>query len=282
MLQSHSLTITHKKDLRVIIRDFDLVISPGGSLPHRIRARIRRRTASCRSLKKSSEWNRRILRKPNGRFADKTGSRIYTETGLISINSVRKERRMRYTILIAEDDQDIVDMLALYMDHEFEIIRASDGEAALKALHENRVDLALVDIMMPKMDGYEFIREARKEYNLPVIILSAKGEDTDKVFGLNIGADAYLTKPFNPFEVIAYIKASLRRFYQLGSETESVKEPKLLKVGDLTLNPETFVVRKNGTVITLTPSEFKILAKLMRAPGRVFTKAQLYECINGD
>lgn len=189
---------------------------------------------------------------------------------------------MPYTILIAEDDPDIIDMLELYMNHEFNIIRAEDGEAALKKLDENKVDLALVDIMMPKIDGYEFIRRARSKYNLPVMILSAKSDATDRILGLNIGADAYVTKPFNPFEVIAYIKALLRRFYELGANKENVKESNPLTIGELSLDPENFILRKNGQPILLTSSEFKILSKLMHTPGRVYTKAQLYESINRD
>lgn len=189
---------------------------------------------------------------------------------------------MPYTILIAEDDPDIIDMLELYMNHEFNIIRAEDGEIALKKLDENKVDLALVDIMMPKIDGYEFIRRARSKYNLPVIILSAKSDATDRILGLNIGADAYVTKPFNPFEVIAYIKALLRRFYELGANKENIKESNSLTIGELSLDPENFILRKNGQPILLTSSEFKILSKLMHTPGRVYTKAQLYESINRD
>ncbi len=189
---------------------------------------------------------------------------------------------MRYTVLIAEDDLDIVDMLVLYMNNEFQIIRATNGEEALELLRENKVDIALVDIMMPKMNGYEFIQEARKENNLPIIILSAKNENTDKILGLNIGADAYLTKPFDPFEVIANLKALLRRFYEFGAQKESIKTQEILTTGELELDPETFMVRKNGRSILLTSSEFKILSKLMHSPGRVYTKAQLYECINGD
>ncbi len=189
---------------------------------------------------------------------------------------------MPYTILIAEDDPDIIDMLELYMNHEFNIIRAEDGEAALKKLDENKVDLALVDIMMPKIDGYEFIRRARSKYNLPVMILSAKSDATDRILGLNIGADAYVTKPFNPFEVIAYIKALLRRFYELGANRENIKESNSLTIGELSLDPENFILRKNGQPILLTSSEFKILSKLMHTPGRVYTKAQLYESINRD
>lgn len=190
---------------------------------------------------------------------------------------------MRYTILIADDEQDIIEMLSLYMDsNDFLILKANDGEAALDLLKNNKVDIALVDIMMPKMNGYEFIRNARKEYNLPVIILSAKNDDTDKVMGLNIGADAYITKPFNPFEVIAYLKAMLRRYYELGSGKSSLVTSEILTVGELELEMESFTLKKNGKILVLTSSELKIIALLMRSPGRVYTKSQIYECINGE
>ena len=125
---------------------------------------------------------------------------------------------MKYTVLIADDEPDIIDMLSLYMDkNSFTILEADNGRSALEILREKNVDIALIDIMMPEMNGYDFVRNARKTHNIPIIMLSAKNEDTDKVMGLNIGADAYITKPFNPFEVVAYIKAMLRRYYELGS-----------------------------------------------------------------
>ena len=190
---------------------------------------------------------------------------------------------MRYTILIAEDDVDIIEMLKLYIDpYEFQVICACDGQQAMECLRRNKIDLALVDLMMPKMNGYEFIRAVRKESNIPVIILSAKNEDTDKVKGLNIGADAYITKPFNPFEVIAYMKAMLRRFYRLGCGENSEMEYRILTLGELELESDRLIVRKNGTDISLTSSEYKILAKLMRTPGRIYTKTQLYKSINND
>ena len=190
---------------------------------------------------------------------------------------------MRYTILIAEDDVDIIEMLKLYIDpYEFQVICACDGQQAMECLRRNKIDLALVDLMMPKMNGYEFIRAVRKESNIPVIILSAKNEDTDKVKGLNIGADAYITKPFNPFEVIAYMKAMLRRFYRLGCGENSEMEYRILTLGELELESDRLIVRKNGTDISLTSSEYKILAKMMRTPGRIYTKTQLYKSINND
>lgn len=190
---------------------------------------------------------------------------------------------MTYTVLIVEDDADIIDMLSLYLDsRDFTVLRAHNGEEAMQVIQHHPVDIALVDIMMPQMNGYELIKHIRAEYTFPILILSAKSEDNDKVLGLNIGADAYITKPFNPFEVIAYIHSLMRRYYELGAAKQNHKASSVLAVGELTLDLETFVVRKNEDIIPLTSSELKILSKLMHAPGRVYTKLQLYECINED
>ena len=148
---------------------------------------------------------------------------------------------MGQTILIAEDDMDIVELLSLYLSGEgYRILSAVDGQQALALMETQKVDLAILDIMMPGMNGYDLLREIRKHWNLPVLILSAKDLDTDKILGLNLGADAYITKPFHPLEVVAYVKAALRRYCQLGGEGEGGE-----------------------------------------APGRVYTKAQLYACIGG-
>ncbi len=188
---------------------------------------------------------------------------------------------MKYTLLIAEDNTDIVDTLMLYIGgNDFQVIRAQNGEEALEKLQDNKIDAVLVDIMMPKMDGYEFIREARKVSNIPIVILSAKNDDTDKVKGLNMGADAYLTKPFNPFEVVACLKAVLRRYYELGAAKFTENQENILTVGELELDTDSFILKKNARVINLTSTEYKIIAKLMRNPGKVFTKNQLYDCIN--
>jgi len=179
------------------------------------------------------------------------------------------------TILIAEDDMDIVELLSLYLSGEgYRILSAVDGQQALTLMETQKVDLA--------MNGYDLLREIRKHWNLPVLILSAKDLDTDKILGLNLGADAYITKPFHPLEVVAYVKAALRRYCQLGGEGEGGEEAlPLLTVGPLELDLMKMVLRKNGEVVPLTPTELKIAAKLMAAPGRVYTKAQLYACIGG-
>lgn len=128
---------------------------------------------------------------------------------------------MGQTILIAEDDMDIVELLSLYLSGEgYRILSAVDGQQALALMETQKVDLAILDIMMPGMNGYDLLREIRKHWNLPVLILSAKDLDTDKILGLNLGADAYITKPFHPLEVVAYVKAALRRYCQLGGEGE--------------------------------------------------------------
>ena len=134
---------------------------------------------------------------------------------------------------------------------------------------------------MSKMNGDELIKAIRQENNLPIIIISAKNEDSDKILGLNLGADAYITKPFNPLEVIAYVRAMLRRYYEYGGSPGKQENALILKVGELTLDTEAFALHKNGRLLSMTSAELKILAKLMRSPKRVFTKEQLCECING-
>ena len=128
----------------------------------------------------------------------------------------------KYRILIAEDDKDIIEVLKLYLENEgYEVESATDGAAALRVIQNEEVDLGLFDLMMPKMNGYDLIREVRRNYNMPIIILSAKREDSDKIIGLDIGADDYLTKPFNPLEVVARVRAALRRFYKLNPASDT-------------------------------------------------------------
>lgn len=189
---------------------------------------------------------------------------------------------MEYNVLIAEDDESIVELLTLYLNSNgFNVISANDGEAAMELLRHRKTDIVLVDIMMSKMNGYELIKAIRQENNLPIIIISAKNEASDKILGLNLGADAYITKPFNPLEVIAYVRAMLRRYYEYGGSPGKQENALILKVGELTLDTEAFALHKNGRLLSMTSAELKILAKLMRSPKRVFTKEQLCECING-
>lgn len=186
---------------------------------------------------------------------------------------------MNKNILIAEDDKDIVDILILYLQNEkHNIFTAENGEEAYEIFKNNTIHICLFDIMMPKLNGYDLIKKIREESNVPIIILSAKNQDTDKIIGLNIGADDYITKPFNPLELVARVQATLRRNYDFN--TEKIKTEYRIK--DLTLNTESFTAYKNGEVLYLTPTELKILMLLMKEPGKIFTKVQIFENIIGD
>lgn len=193
---------------------------------------------------------------------------------------------MSQQILIAEDDEDIVELLSLYLTGEgFTVFSAGNGLQALEQVEVERIDVAILDIMLPVLNGYDLLRKIREKHNFPVIILSAKDLDTDRILGLNLGADAYLTKPFNPLEVVAYVKSALRRYYELGGNTAAEKsavEKTTLTVGELELDLLKFILRRRGQIVPLTPAELKIVLKLMQSPGRVYTKAQLYACIGGE
>lgn len=188
---------------------------------------------------------------------------------------------MNFNVLIAEDDEDIVKLLKLYLENEgFDVKWAKDGVEACEIFDKEKINLAIVDIMMPRMNGYELTKYIRNKSNVPIIILSAAQFDSDKILGLNLGADDYMVKPFNPLELIARINAHLRRFYKLGNVQE--KTDSKITIGELTLDTETLTLEKNGEPVNLTATEYKILALLMKSPGRVFTKMQIYEEVNGD
>ena len=188
-----------------------------------------------------------------------------------------------YTILIAEDDADIVELLKLYLENAgYLVLAAGDGVEAYDLLQHNDVDLALLDIMMPRMNGYELTKKIRESNNIPIIILSAKNQDSDKILGLDLGADDYLAKPLNPLEVVARVNSNLRRFYRLNDATTENTESKILRVGDLELHGDSLQLFRNGEEIPLTPTEYKILAMLMEHPGHVFTKVQIYENVKGE
>ena len=177
---------------------------------------------------------------------------------------------MSASILIAEDDGDIRGLLRLYLESEgYRVLEAENGAKALSLAREETPDMAILDVMMPELNGYELTRALRKFSDIPILILSAKSQDSDKILGLNLGADDYIAKPFNPVEIVARVKAQLRR----ASRDSST----LLTVRDLALDTASFQLTKNGRSIILTPMEYKILALLMRSPGRIFTKIQLYE-----
>lgn len=192
---------------------------------------------------------------------------------------------MKYKILVAEDDKDIAEFIKLYLENEgYEVILAQDGLLAYDETLKQKIDLTVVDIMLPKMNGYDLIKKIRKSSNIPIIILSAKNQDCDKILGLDLGADDYLTKPFNPLELIARIKSNIRRYYSLGSQTgaEEEKEYHIWRVGDLILDEESVTLTKCGEEITITPTEYKMLALFMKSPGKVFTKMQIYQAVNGE
>ena len=238
---------------------------------------------------------------------------------------------MAETVLIVEDDRDIVELLSLYLTGSgYDVVTAGNGEDALEQLRQHPADIALVDIMMPRMNGYDFIKALRATDNIPVIIISARTQAADKIVGLDAGADGFIAKPFNPLEVTAQIRALLRRratdvadaLAAAGrtapaadearatapsegeaslpgpdasgpsdrATAESTPAPStpsqggahVLHVGDLAFDTERLELFKGGTPIPLTAAELKIMATFMAAPGRVFSKAQLYACINGE
>ena len=180
----------------------------------------------------------------------------------------------KQNILIAEDDADIRGLLKLYLESEgFAVTCADNGPDALKLAETTSPQLAILDIMMPGLNGLELTQKLRERTAMPIMILSARDRDQDKILGLNIGADDYMTKPFNPLEVVARVKALLRRS---GSSSDRIK------VGIFELDLSNHTVEKNGHPVQLTPMEYKILARLMKSPGRIYTKVQLYESICGE
>ena len=182
-----------------------------------------------------------------------------------------------YNILICDDDKDIVSALDIYLTSEgYKTLRAYNGKEALLAVEQNEVHLILMDIMMPELDGIRATAKLREGSNIPIILLTAKSEDSDKILGLNIGADDYITKPFNPLEVIARVKSQLRRYTSLGGADKS---PGLLTVGPISLDDSAKQVTVDGEPVALTPIEYNILRLLMTNQGRVFSINQIYESI---
>ncbi len=182
---------------------------------------------------------------------------------------------MKQRILIAEDEADIRNILKLYLESEgFEVVQAQDGDQALRMAQREMPDLILLDVMMPNMDGFAVTQALRQYSQVPILILSARSQDADKILGLNLGADDYIAKPFNALEVVARVKAHLRRGQQGAAS--------VISINGLSLNAETCTVTKEGTLLALTPTEYKLLSVFMRSPGRIFTKVQLSEAINGE
>lgn len=184
---------------------------------------------------------------------------------------------MKYNILICDDERDIVSALKLYLDDEnYKLFEAYNGKEALEIIDNNEIHLLLLDIMMPKMNGLETLATLRKDKNIPVILLTAKSEDTDKVLGLNIGADDYVTKPFNPIELLARVKSQIRRYTKLGAQNNNEN---ILKVGEIILDDSKKVVFNFGEEVSLTPKEYGILKLFMENPGVVFSLKDIYKSV---
>ena len=183
------------------------------------------------------------------------------------------------TILVCDDDKEIVDAIDIYLTGEgFHILKAYDGYAALKILETEHADLMIIDVMMPGLDGIRTTLKVRETSSIPIIILSAKSEDSDKILGLNIGADDYLSKPFNPLELVARVKSQLRRYTQLGNLNQSSNE-NVYKCGGLTINDDTKEVFVDDEPIKLTPIEYNILLLLTKNAGKVFSIDEIYKQI---
>ncbi|MDE7428967.1 MAG: response regulator transcription factor, partial [Lachnospiraceae bacterium] len=181
-------------------------------------------------------------------------------------------------ILVCDDDKEIVDAIEIYLLQEgYTIFKAYDGQEAIRILKEQQIHLLLIDIMMPKLDGIHATLKIREYSSIPIIFLSAKSEDNDKILGLNIGADDYITKPFNPLELVARVKSNLRRYTTLGNL--NTENNALFQVGGLCINDDTKEVTVDGDSVKLTPIEYNILLLLVKNCGRVFSINQIYESI---
>ena len=182
-------------------------------------------------------------------------------------------------ILVCDDDKDIVEAIDIYLTQEgYEVLKAYDGDEAIKVLKRNEVDLLIMDVMMPRLDGIRATLKIRENMSLPIIILSAKSEDADKILGLNIGADDYMTKPFNPLELVARVKSQLRRYTQLGSTARSDNQSEF-RTGGLVIRDDLKEVTVDGEKVKLTPIEYNILLLLVKNQGKVFSINQIYENI---
>ncbi|MGN1344183.1 MAG: response regulator transcription factor [Traorella sp.] len=188
---------------------------------------------------------------------------------------------MKHTILIVEDEKGIQETVTIFLESSgYDVIQADNGVCGLQAMEEHDIHLAIVDIMMPVMDGITMVSKLRKKYDIPVIFLSAKSEDIDKITGLNLGADDYVTKPFEPMELIARVNSNIRRYEQILTLKSNAKEDKdVYRVGGLELDKLAKEVSVNGQAIRLTSKEYSILELLMSSPGRVYSAEDIYEII---
>ena len=192
-------------------------------------------------------------------------------------------------ILLVEDDKEIREGIEIFLRGQgYRVFQAADGVEGLKVLEQEEIHLAIVDIMMPRMDGVTMVVKLREHYDFPVIFLSAKSEEVDKIMGLNMGADDYITKPFTPMELLARVNSHLRRYNRFMAllnrkeEKEEEENSNIYRIGGLELNEDTVEVMVDGEPAKLTPMEFKILSLLMKNPGRVFSTGQIYELVWND
>lgn len=181
-------------------------------------------------------------------------------------------------ILVVDDEQEIADLLELYLISDgYQVVKSSDALEGLAIMEREKIDLVLLDIMMPKMDGLEMCRRIREKHNVPIIMVSAKTQELDKIVGLTTGADDYVTKPFNPLELVARVKSQLRRYTQLGAAAE--KRGNIYETGGLMIDDDRKEVTVDGEIVKLTPIEYRILLLLVKNQGRVFSTNQIYESI---
>ncbi|NLZ83537.1 MAG: response regulator transcription factor [Clostridiales bacterium] len=182
-----------------------------------------------------------------------------------------------YQVLVVEDDKEILDGIGIYLKNQgYTVFKASNGLEGLGIIEKEEIHLAIVDLMMPRMDGLTMTMKLREKHEFPVIMLTAKSEEIDKVNGLNIGADDYVTKPFAPMELLARVNSQLRRYSKFQSMTQK-EEDNVYVIGGLELNEDTVQVAVDGNTVKMTPLEFKILALLMKHPGQVFSSDEIYE-----
>ena len=200
--------------------------------------------------------------------------------GTVKVLNSSERVCMSYVILIADDEAEIRDLLRLYLENSgYIVLEAADGLEALEILEKQHVDLAVLDVMMPRMNGLHVLKKLREDSNIPVLVFSAKDTDADKILGLDLGADDYLTKPFNPLEAVARINSNIRRFYSLGGSGGNASAESAgihLKVKDLELDTESCVLYQGQEKIELSSVEYRIMRLFMEHPGKVFTKGQIF------
>ncbi len=187
-----------------------------------------------------------------------------------------------YNILVCDDERDIVSALQIYLESDgYNVFTASNGQEAIEIINDNEIHLILLDIMMPVMDGITAMVKLREFSNVPVILLTAKSEDTDKILGLNVGADDYITKPFNPVEMLARVRSQIRRYTKLGGSVMQTNGD-ILSIGGISLNDASKIVTVDGDIVSLTPTEYEILKLLMYNKGRVMSQKEIYESVRKE